>query len=66
MSDPTKDLITELKTEVFNLIIGYEDQNKIQRRHQAVRKSLQARRAIEHHFEEKSLANQTTESWFID
>ena len=66
MSDQKNDPITEFKTEVFNLIVGYEDRNKIQKKHQAVKRSLQARRGIEHHFEQKSLANQTKESWFID
>lgn len=56
-----------LPTEVFDVLIGYEDHEKIEQKKRATRRSLEARRAIERHREEQELArNINDDLWFED
>ncbi|MGB0733057.1 MAG: PA3496 family putative envelope integrity protein [Pontibacterium sp.] len=65
LSKPQKAL-NEVQTEVFNLIVGYDDVEKINKKKKASRRSLEARRAIERHFEEKELFGTIDEPWSDD
>ena len=58
--------LNEVQTEVFNLIVGYDDNEKKSEKQKASRRSLEARRAIERHFEEKELFDTIDEPWSDD
>ena len=58
--------LNEVQTEVFNLIVGYDDNEKKNEKQKASRRSLEARRAIERHFEEKELFDTIDEPWSDD
>lgn len=55
--------LNDVQTEVFNLIVGFDESNKIQQRQRATQRSLEARRAIEQHFEKKELTQQVADPW---
>jgi len=56
-----------LPTEIFDVLVGFEEEEKIQQKKRASQRSLAARRAIERHQEEKTLARDIDEElWFED
>lgn len=56
-----------IQTEVFDLLVGYEVEEKNRRKQHATRRLLEARRAIERHREEKELMSRIDETaWFAD
>jgi len=58
---------TALPSEIFDVLVGFEEEEKIQQKKRASQRSLAARRAIERHQEEKMLArNIDDELWFDD
>ncbi len=59
--------LNELQTEIFDLMVGIEEEVQQERQKVAIKKSLLARRAIEHHREEKALVGEIDdEHWFDD
>ena len=56
--------LNEIQTEVFDLLVGYEEEEKLSKKKVASRRSLRARRAIEQHFENKRLHDDIDELWF--
>lgn len=61
------DTKTTLPTEIFDVLVGFEEEEKIQQKKRASKRSLAARRAIERHQEEKVLAKDIDdELWFED
>jgi len=58
--------LNETQVEVFDLLVGFEDEERLSRKKLASRRALKARRAIEKRLEEKELASHITESWFDD
>jgi|GEM_PF-558809 len=57
----------DLKTELFDIIVGFDDEEKIREKQRASRKTLKARRAIEDYYESKELKAMTDDdSWFED
>ncbi|WP_415892904.1 PA3496 family putative envelope integrity protein [Neptuniibacter sp. PT8_73] len=63
MLHKTEDL-NETQVEVFDLLVGFEEEEKLSRKKLATRRALRARRAIEQHQEEKELASHIDECWF--
>ncbi len=56
-----------IQTEVFDIMVGYDVEQKNRRKQHATRRLLEARRAIERHREEKELMSRIDdESWFED
>ncbi|GAB0153441.1 MULTISPECIES: PA3496 family putative envelope integrity protein [Marinobacterium] len=56
-----------IQTEVFDIMVGYDVEQKIRRKQHATKRLLEARRAIERHQEEKELMTWLDrESWFDD
>ncbi|MEM5537307.1 hypothetical protein WNY58_13000 [Neptuniibacter pectenicola] len=55
--------LNEVQTEVFDLLVGFEEEEKLSRKKLASRRALKARRAIEQRFEEKELAAHIEECW---
>lgn len=56
-----------LPTEIFDVLVGFEEEEKIQQKKRASQRSLAARRAIERHKEEKDLARDVDDAlWFDD
>ena len=55
--------LNEAQTEVFDILIGFEEEEKLSRKKLASRRALRARRAIEQRFEEKELAAHINECW---
>lgn len=55
--------LNKVQTEVFDLLVGFDEEEKISRKLVASRRSLRARRAIEQHFEEKKLHDEIDELW---
>ncbi|MGB0466022.1 MAG: PA3496 family putative envelope integrity protein [Pontibacterium sp.] len=61
----TKDQnLNTIPTDVFNVLIGYEEEEKANQKKRATKRSFEARRAIEQHFEDKQLQDEITELWF--
>ncbi len=58
--------LNDIQTEVFDLLVGYQEEEQINRKKRASKRSLAARRAIERHFEEKQLHDDIDEPWFND
>ncbi len=58
--------LNEIQTEIFDLLIGFEDEAKISLKKSASKRALAARRAIERHYEDKALARDLNEEWFDD
>lgn len=56
--------LNETQVEVFDLLVGFEDEEKLSRKKLASRRALRARRAIEQRQEEKELASHIDECWF--
>lgn len=56
--------LNQIQTEVFDLLVGFDEEEKISRKRVASRRSLRARRAIEQHFEEKKLHDEISELWY--
>ncbi|GEM_PF-3831338 len=52
--------------EVFDVLLGFEENEKLSRKKLASRRALQARRAIEHRMEEKALRATISEPWLED
>lgn len=61
----TEDL-NETQTEVFDILVGFEEEEKLSRKKLASRRALKARRAIEQRFEERELASHIDECWLDD
>lgn len=56
-----------IQTEVFDIMVGYDVEQKNRRKQHATKRLLEARRAIERHQEEKELMTWLDrESWFED
>ena len=56
-----------LPTEIFDVLVGFEEEEKIEQKKRASQRSLAARRAIERHNEERVLARDIDEElWFDD
>ncbi|MCV6590714.1 MAG: hypothetical protein OIF57_17075 [Marinobacterium sp.] len=56
-----------LPTEIFDVLVGFEEEEKIEQKKRASQRSLAARRAIERHNEEMMLARDINEElWFED
>ena len=58
--------MNETQVEVFDLMVGFEEEEKLSRKKLASRRALRARRAIEQHNEEKELASHIYDCWFDD
>ncbi|EAR62538.1 PA3496 family putative envelope integrity protein [Neptuniibacter caesariensis] len=58
--------LNEAQIEVFDLMVGFEEEEKISRKKLASRRALKARRAIEQREEDKQLAASIDECWFDD
>lgn len=58
--------LNSIQTELFDLLVGYNEAEQINRKQHASRRSLAARRAIEKHFEDKQLHDEIDELWFND
>ena len=56
--------LNTIQTEVFDLLVGYQEEQQLSKKKVASRRSLRARRAIEKHFEEKKLHDDIDELWF--
>ncbi|MDI3326170.1 hypothetical protein QKW35_17455 [Pontibacterium granulatum] len=56
--------LNQIQTEVFDLLVGFDEEEKLSRKRVASRRSLRARRAIEQHFEEKKLHDEISERWY--
>ncbi len=56
--------LNETQVEVFDLLVGFEEEEKLSRKKLASRRALRARRAIEQLQEEKELASHIEECWF--
>lgn len=56
--------LNPIQTEVFDLLVGFDEEEKLSRKRIASRRSLRARRAIEQHFEEKKLHDEISELWY--
>lgn len=56
--------LNAIPTEVFDTLIGYEDEEKRALKKRASRRALEARRAIERHMEERNLTRHIdTDAW---
>ena len=55
----------QLKTEIIDTIIGYNDHAKNKNRQQLSKRILEARRAIEKHHEKKELNENLDDYWPI-
>lgn len=51
------------RLEIFNLLIGFEEHEQINRNQIALKRTLKTRRAIEQYKEQKILANHINEFW---
>ncbi|WP_027858480.1 PA3496 family putative envelope integrity protein [Marinobacterium jannaschii] len=58
--------LNDIQTEIFDLMVGFEDEAKINRKQHATRRALEARRAIERHYEEKELVRSVEDDWLDD
>ncbi|WP_271272227.1 PA3496 family putative envelope integrity protein [Aliamphritea hakodatensis] len=59
--------LNELQTEIFDLMVGIEEEEQQARQKVASKRSLLARRAIEDHREQKALVSEIDdEHWFDD
>lgn len=56
--------LSDIQTEVFNMLVGYKEESQLNKKKVASRRSLQARRGIEQHFEDKALRETTRDAWF--
>lgn len=57
--------LNAVQTEVFNVLVGFEEEEKQERKKRASRRALEARRAIERHREERELSRDIDdEAWF--
>lgn len=63
MLHKTQDL-NEAQTEVFDLLVGFEEEQEMSRKKLASRRALRTRREIERRWEEKDLSSNITECWF--
>lgn len=55
--------LNETQVEVFDLLVGFDEEEKISRKKLATRRALKARRAIEQRQEDKELASNIDECW---
>ncbi len=56
--------LNAIQTEVFDVLIGYNDEEKQALKKRASRRALEARRAIERHMEERNLTRHVdTNAW---
>lgn len=57
--------LNAIQTEVFNVLVGFEEEEKLEQKKRASRRALEARRAIERHREELELSRDIDEeAWF--
>lgn len=56
--------LSEIQSEVFDLMVGYKEKEQLNQKKRAIRRSLETRRAIEQHYEEKQLHDNIDEPWF--
>ncbi|MGB0665013.1 MAG: PA3496 family putative envelope integrity protein [Pontibacterium sp.] len=63
MQSKEQNSLSNVQTEVFDLIVGFEENNKISQKKTASKRSLEARRAIERHFEDKALTEAVDDPW---
>ncbi len=56
--------MNETQIEVFDLMVGFEEEEQLSRKKLASRRALKARRAIEQLQEEKELSSYIDECWF--
>ena len=56
--------MNETQIEVFDLMVGFEEEEQLSRKKLASRRALKARRAIEQHKEEQELAHHIHDYWF--
>lgn len=56
--------LNKTQKEVFDLMVGFEEEQQISRKKLATRRALKARREIERLQEEKELSSHITECWF--
>ncbi len=56
--------MNETQIEVFDLMVGFEEEEQLSRKKLASRRALKARRAIEQRQEEKELSSYIDECWF--
>lgn len=58
--------LSEAQVEVFDLMVGIEEEEQLSRKKLASRRALKARRAIEKRNEQKELSAHIDECWFDD
>lgn len=56
--------LSETQIEVFDLMVGYDEEEQLSQKKLASRRALKARRAIEQHNERKELSSYIEECWF--
>ncbi|MBR9827044.1 MAG: hypothetical protein GYB41_00085 [Oceanospirillales bacterium] len=55
-----------IQTEVFDIMVGYDIEQRNRRKQHATRRLLEARRAIERHREEKELMSSIDETCWLE
>lgn len=58
--------LSETQVEVFDLMVGLEEEEQLSRKKLASRRALRARRAIEQLNEQRELSSHIDECWFDD
>ncbi|WP_286240608.1 PA3496 family putative envelope integrity protein [Neptuniibacter halophilus] len=58
--------LNDTQIEVFDLLVGFDEEEQLSKKKLASRRALKARRAIEQRREEKELAANIDECWFDD
>ncbi len=58
--------LNTVHTEVFNLLVGFNDEEKRAHKKRASRRALEARRAIERHLEERVLIRHIDATLWLD
>ena len=62
-----KEELDPVKTEIFNLLVGFDDEKSLEEKKSQSERLLRARRAIEEHRELRELSPYIDEdSWFDD
>lgn len=62
-----KEELDPVKTEIFNLLVGFDDEKTLEEKKSQSQRLLRARRAIEQHREQRELSPYIDEdSWFDD
>jgi hypothetical protein len=58
--------LNAIQTEVFDILIGYDEEEKRALKKRASRRALEARRAIERHLEERTLTRHIDTGTWLD